>query len=145
MNALDQIIADALAGSPETHVAMLAREVVRLREARAVVVPEYPQVLVWQSVGHTERHAGILEGVKWARDHASAISPDRVLGEGMAAASQAYIDALENAANQFCGACREKPTCSLGIMAIGKGCGAWKLDAQRINALRANQGGANHD
>ncbi|MHB8762418.1 MAG: hypothetical protein ACYC6J_08600 [Coriobacteriia bacterium] len=40
MNALDQIIADALAGSPETHVAMLAREVVRLRGAWVVVVPE---------------------------------------------------------------------------------------------------------
>jgi len=36
VNALDQIIADALAGSPETHVAILAREVVRLREAPAV-------------------------------------------------------------------------------------------------------------
>ena len=42
MNALDQIIADAIAGSPEAHVAILAREVVRLREARAVVVPELP-------------------------------------------------------------------------------------------------------
>ena len=37
---IDQIIADALAGSPETHVAILAREVVRLREAPAVVAPE---------------------------------------------------------------------------------------------------------
>ena len=40
MTRIDQIIADALAGSPETHVAMLAREVVRLREAPAVVAPE---------------------------------------------------------------------------------------------------------
>ena len=40
MNAIDQIITDALAGSPETHVAILAREVVRLREAPAVVAPE---------------------------------------------------------------------------------------------------------
>lgn len=32
MTQIDQIIADALAGSPETHVAILAREVVRLRE-----------------------------------------------------------------------------------------------------------------
>lgn len=39
MMQIDQIIADALAGSPETHVAILAREVVRLREAPAVVVP----------------------------------------------------------------------------------------------------------
>ncbi len=40
MTRIDQIIADSLAGSPETHVAILAREVVRLREAQAVVVPE---------------------------------------------------------------------------------------------------------
>lgn len=33
MSALDQIIADALAGLPETDVAILAREVVRLRES----------------------------------------------------------------------------------------------------------------
>ena len=40
MTQIDQIIADALAGSPETHAAILAREVVRLREAHAVVVPQ---------------------------------------------------------------------------------------------------------
>ena len=40
MTHIDQIIADALAGLPETDVATLAREVVRLREASAVVVPE---------------------------------------------------------------------------------------------------------
>lgn len=40
MTQIDQIIADALAGSPETLVAILAREVVRLREAPAVVLPE---------------------------------------------------------------------------------------------------------
>ena len=40
MTHIDQIVADALAGSPETHVAILAREVVRLREAPAVVAPE---------------------------------------------------------------------------------------------------------
>ena len=40
MTRIDQIISDALAGSPETHVAILAREVVRLREAPAVVAPE---------------------------------------------------------------------------------------------------------
>ena len=44
MTRIDQIIADALAGSPETHVAILAREVVRLREARAVVAPESDEV-----------------------------------------------------------------------------------------------------
>lgn len=32
MTRIDQIIADALAGSPETHVAILAREVARLRD-----------------------------------------------------------------------------------------------------------------
>lgn len=34
MTQIDQIIADALAGLPETNVAILAREVVRLREQR---------------------------------------------------------------------------------------------------------------
>ena len=40
MTRLDEIIANALAGIPETDAAILAREVVRLREAQAVVVPD---------------------------------------------------------------------------------------------------------
>lgn len=40
MTRLEEIIANALAGIPETDAAILAREVVRLRGERAVVVPE---------------------------------------------------------------------------------------------------------
>ena len=52
-------------------------------EAQAVVVPEPPDVMVRQSVEHVARHAGFLDGVKWARDNARAIPADRVLGDGM--------------------------------------------------------------
>ena len=43
MTRIDEIIANALAGIPETDAAILAREVVRLRGATSVVVPEYPE------------------------------------------------------------------------------------------------------
>lgn len=82
---------------------------------------------------------------RWAYALAiSRIPASRVLKEGEAVVSQAYLDAIENAANQFCGSCRDKGSCSLGMMAIGKGCGAWRLDAARINALRTQptEGGA---
>jgi hypothetical protein len=62
-------------------------------------------------------------------------------GEGEVAVSQAYLDALENAANQFCGSCRDKPTCTMSAKVTGTGCGAWRLDATRINALRARAAG----
>lgn len=38
-----------------------------------VEVPPYPDVLVRQSIGHTERHAGIMEGVEWARKNARIV------------------------------------------------------------------------
>ena len=67
MTRIDQIIADALAGSPETHVAMLAREVVRLREAPAVVVPELP---TWEDGENKLRRGEKLTALeKFVIDH----------------------------------------------------------------------------
>lgn len=84
MNALDQIIADALAGSPETHVAILAREVVRLREAPAVVVPDFSDakagVLAWENGYDDGDHlARDLVKAAWAyaRSNSSTIPAPR--------------------------------------------------------------------
>lgn len=109
MTRIDQIIADALAGSPETHVAILAREVARLREAPAVVVPPLPKPTgrraddapVWGMPEDLEdvcRQAGnpvlaayqvgIRRGHAIAENSVRAIPADRVLGEGMVAVSR---------------------------------------------------------
>ena len=44
-----------------------------------VRIPEYPNVMVRQSMEHTARHAGILEGVAWARTHAEVVVETVVL------------------------------------------------------------------
>ena len=93
MTRIDQIIADALAGSPETHVALLAREVVRLRGAPAVVVPELTkleadsleQAAIDQSIqayGGWDWARLIMFGYNLATSRARAIPADRVLGDG---------------------------------------------------------------
>ena len=56
----------------------------------------------------------------------------------MVAVSGDYIDALENAANQYCGSCRDNTRCTMSIKPLG--CGAWKLDAEKINAIRSKAG-----
>ena len=91
MNALDQIIADALAGSPETHVAMLAREVVRLREVPAVVVPNFSDaeagVLAWENGYDDGDHlARDLVKAAWAyaRSNSSTIPALRATQGGAA-------------------------------------------------------------
>ena len=102
MTRLDEIIANALAGIPETDAAILAREVVRLREARAVVVPELTNsekckaTREWfmqpeqrdynenDPVVNLAFMAGMDEGFHRAchRIACRAIPADRVLGEG---------------------------------------------------------------
>lgn len=101
MTRIDQIIADALAGSPETHVAILAREVVRLREARAVVAPDLTDEQLRAMLANAAHRCGFvdyepedasvgdLEILREVRDDIAslfrAIPADRVLGEGMVA------------------------------------------------------------
>lgn len=86
MTQIDQIIADALAGLPETDVAILAREVVRLRDARTVVVPE-PTRKQWiaevldPAASEGAPFATIRYATQWFRKNARAIPADRVLGE----------------------------------------------------------------
>lgn len=89
MTRIDQIIADAIAGSPETHVAILAREVVRLREAQAVVVPEImlSDISDECSAMLCDDREAFRRGALWAQkfitSKARAIPADRVLGDGM--------------------------------------------------------------
>ena len=135
MTQIDQIIADALAGSPETHVAILAREVVRLREAPSVVVPEYPEndFAIRESI----RSAGgdpdfdqCVHRAGWFDLSSSvrAIPADRVLGDGMAA--------LRRFAER-CAQRDHQPDEHIGS--------AKCVACEAEDALRANQGGADHD
>ena len=153
MTQIDQIIADALAGLPETLVAILAREVVRLREAPAVVVPEYPEndFAIRESI----RSAGgdpdfdqCVHRAGWfdlsSRVH--AIPADRVLGEGerkvdsrrferMLAdeSERPYLLELERYVRTMASLQNwQKDTLNFGPL-------------KRLDALRANQGGADHD
>ncbi len=105
MNALDQIIADALAGSQETHVAMLAREVVRLREARAVVAPESKDTETIEVHGFAIRNG--------------------------CGSNSCYVRKPGVGTNGPC-------TCIPRFVGVG-------TRIKLISALRANQGGADHE
>lgn len=140
MTRLDEIIANALAGIPETDAAILAREVVRLRGATSVVVPEPTMfdvnreyferfATVFTSQHAREAHkTGFLAGVDWFREHSRAISSDRVLGEGerkICSEEWMYLRSLERYAR------KHGPESIQDVI----GC---------LDHLRANQGGADH-
>lgn len=146
MTQIDQIIADALAGSPETHVAILAREVLRLREAPAVVVPELTkaeadsleQIAIDQSIqayGGWDWARLIMFGYSLAASRSRAIPADRVLGEGMVAVDLAELEALR----EFHDAYTEDGECDLDEF-------LQKMNSisGKIAAIRASQGGVNH-
>ena len=141
MTRLDEIIANALAGIPETDAAILAREVVRLRGATSVVVPEPTMfdvnreyferfATVFTSQHAREAHkTGFLAGVDWFREHSRAISSDRVLGEGerkICSEEWMYLRSLERYAR------KHGPESIQDVI----GC---------LDHLRANQGEADHD
>ena len=54
-----------------------------------------------------------------------------------------YLEMLQSAANRFCSSCRDNnETCTMTSRHFGgTGCGAWKLDGTRINALRSGDAG----
>ena len=54
-----------------------------------------------------------------------------------------YLEMLQSAANRFCSSCRDNnASCSMTARHFGgTGCGAWKLDGTRINALRSGEAG----
>ena len=142
MTQIDQIIADALAGSPETHVAILAREVVRLRgEAPAVAVPEWDEGAFFfahatppnPSIEYSAAMRAAKAGYAFAISRARAIPADRVLGEGVAQISAELLAAYEELWDMARIRCRATTEKEYG--------GQWR----KINALRANQGGADHD
>ena len=136
MTRLDEIIENALAGIPETDVAILAREVVRLREERAVVVPE-PDA---NSAGLVEVRSwigaiGPVGAMVWVNPWEAmkvagvrAIPADRVLGDGVVAVDREELDQLWWI---------EDPR-------------EWRKSLEKLgakngfDALRANQGGADH-
>ena len=149
MTRLDEIIANALAGIPETDAAILAREVVRLRGATSVVVPEPTMfdvnreyferfATVFTSQHAREAHkTGFLAGVDWFREHSRAIPADRVLGEGMVQVDRRIIE-------KFTSGCGEWMP-GLGRCGDQYPGGKRQLCAKCMplrDALRANQGGA---
>jgi len=145
MTRLDEIIANALAGIPETDAAILAREVVRLRGATSVVVPEPTMfdvnreyferfATVFTSQHAREAHkTGFLAGVDWFREHSRAIPADRVLGEGeIKGTPEELAKIAESAGWKWV----NSPIESKGPKTLVE----WMTDA-----LRANQGEADHD
>ena len=135
MTRLDEIIANALAGIPETDAAILAREVVRLREAPALVVPE-PTGRDLQEMAAEMRVdgdlvdflAGASKVVLWYRSKIRAIPADRVLGDGerkVCSEEWMYLRSLEQYAR------KHAPESIQDVI----GC---------LDHLRANQGGADH-
>ena len=164
MTKIDQIIADALAGSPETHVAILAREVVRLREERAVVVPELTEEDLVRAGGPycINDREPFQRGARWAaafiRENSRAIPADRELGEGMVAVDREEWERLQKferdtkeADSRYCSDCahyrrsQSCPGCTHPESPQNEYAFDWLL-AQRCEfyALRANQGGADH-
>ena len=139
MTRLDEIIANALAGIPETDAAILAREVVRLREARAVVVPELTdECAEWQALPFQPQYTPMCgsyfaAGYNLAR--ARAIPADRVLGDG-----EVKMEICERD-------CREDEDDALEVLRVcGYGQQAEMLEvAIKAHDLRANQGGADHE
>ena len=130
MTRLDEIIANALAGIHETDAAILAREVVRLREARAVVVPAWDvNAFALACVKEGAYAEGDLRnaiknaemGYNFAVSRAYTIPADRVLGEGMVGMDRKKIKSAVSFLEEY--ALRVP-----GISAV-------------IAALRANQGG----
>lgn len=151
MTQIDQIIADALAGLPETDVAILAREVVRLREAPAVVVPELTEdrlselfgapVMInhnpsVEQIGYTNRRNAFRDGWNSCKKAFQPIPAGRVLGEGMVAVDARDLDSVISEIDE----CSKWPhLCENSDIHRHSPAG------KRIRALRANQGGADHD
>ena len=141
MTRLDEIIANALAGIPETDVAILAREVVRLREAQAVVVPAWDvNAFAVACVKEGAYAEGDLRnaiknaemGYNFAVSRAYTIPADRVLGDG-----EVKMEICERD-------CREDDEDALEVLRVcGYGQQAEMLEvAIKAHDLRANQGGA---
>ena len=158
MTRLDEIIANALAGIPETDAAILAREVVRLRGATSVVVPELTNsekckaTREWfmqpeqrdynknDPVVNLAFMAGMDEGYSIAISRLRAIPADRVLGEGMVQVDRRIIE-------KFTSGCGEWMP-GLGRCGDQYPGGKRQLCAKCMplrDALRANQGGADHE
>ena len=150
MTRIDQITADILAGSPETHIAILAREVVRLREARAVVAQdddrpsrEFLENYV-EGFDPGERSAALFgwrEGRRHLRENSRAIPSDRVLGKGMVGVDRKALERLrriETCARDF----QERQR---NLTISQDSYGFFQADNALESALRANQGGADHD
>ena len=152
MTRIDQIIADALAQSPDTVIHQLAPEVVRLRSEIAdlkrggVVVPditdedfESVSVLMQENgIGYHDSENDSFRRIvasTWAYAQGAfvdlsrlrTIPADRVLGDGMVAVGRERLSPLTEIEGY--------------VLVLRPGA---KLAIQDLDAIRANQGGADH-
>lgn len=153
MTRIDQIVADALAGSLETHVAILAREVVRLQGvAPAVVVPEYDEIpqnhkwkdLIWDHFHHGGGHvdSAVREAWNLCR-RLCAAPPGRAPEKGMVQISKSERREFALLRQHF--QLFEKETAD-DMNGADRAFNARKeVDELLRQHLRANQGGADHD
>ena len=74
---------------------------------------------------------------------ATVSAKDRAPSVDVVTVPREYLEMLQSAANRFCSSCRDNnETCTMTSRHFGgTGCGAWKLDGTRINALRSGDAG----
>ena len=130
--AIHQGICDRAIEASRAEVADLRRQ---LEERRVVVDP----------VDVANRAQLVTGRSIWPETVKAIISvlPDAVrpLSPGEVVVGREFLGMLESAANRFCSSCRDNnPSCTMTARHFGgTGCGAWKLDGARINALRSGE------
>ena len=138
MTQIDQIIADALAGSPETHVAILAREVVRLRGEVAVpALPVFVRERIRAEWGEGEASA-VERGWSMARLHQNG----KLILE--APSSSVLVDAKELDALLHLACVSQIAINDASDDERGDNFANIGAALRNLNLLRANQGGADH-
>ena len=154
MTRIDEIIANALAGIPETDVAILAREVVRLRGATSVVVPAWDvNAFALACVKEGAYAEGDLRnaiknaemGYNFAVSRAYTIPADRVLGDGMEAVGHEELEWLKSLYSWMSAADEGGVKVSFSLTEFPEVVACLKGIANSLAALdsiRANQGGA---
>ena len=125
IRSLDDILDNLEAASAE--VAALRRQVEELQAGKRSGI-----VTSWGYTSETPR-----------RMIATVSANDRAPSVDVVTVPREYLEMLQSAANRFCSSCRDNnETCTMTSRHFGgTGCGAWKLDGTRINALRSGEAG----
>lgn len=138
----DKVYRFQIAGK-DAEIQRLRDELSRRSGAGRVEVPEIGALLLERievrSKGYVEMAAMLND---WIKANAR-LSPSPQPSADVVVVPTEYLAILESAANRFCSSCRDRDGCTMTTRHLGGlGCGAWKLDGARINALRSS---TNHD